>query len=278
MKTLLTIFGIIALLIFSSADANAQSLTAVFSAQIEEDEIDAFMDDVDMAFFNVQGDDDMFTVYSLVDFDTTSIGQVAGIDSLSLDLPQSNAFFSAAGDMEFFLATDTRVVDVTDPARYISDQANGGNFGADVVGTEFGTLHPLGTGTYTETMTGDIDNFAFSLDAAGEAFAVSQINSGGLLRIIATPADLVVQATYAGSAPFIDGVVAPVLNVTPGAGGGGTPLLGDVNLDGIVDFFDIQPFIDLLAAQTFQAEADIDGNMVVDFFDIQPFIDILATP
>ena len=53
-------------------------------------------------------------------------------------------------------------------------------------------------------------------------------------------------------------------------------LLGDVNMDGVVDFFDIQPFIDVLAAQTFQAEADIDGNMVVDFFDIQPFIDILA--
>ena len=53
-------------------------------------------------------------------------------------------------------------------------------------------------------------------------------------------------------------------------------LLGDVNLDGTVDFFDISPFIDLLANQTFQAEADIDGNGVVDFFDIQPFIDILA--
>ena len=52
--------------------------------------------------------------------------------------------------------------------------------------------------------------------------------------------------------------------------------LGDVNLDGVVDFFDIQPFITVLSAQTFQAEADIDGNGVVDFFDIQPFIDILS--
>ena len=53
-------------------------------------------------------------------------------------------------------------------------------------------------------------------------------------------------------------------------------LLGDVDLNGTVDFFDIAPFIDLLALQTFQFEADIDGNGTVDFFDIQPFIEILA--
>ena len=58
--------------------------------------------------------------------------------------------------------------------------------------------------------------------------------------------------------------------------GGPLALTGDVNMDGVVDFFDIQPFIDLLAAQEFQDEADIDRNGAVDFFDIQPFIDILA--
>ena len=54
------------------------------------------------------------------------------------------------------------------------------------------------------------------------------------------------------------------------------PLLGDVNLDGVVDFFDIQPFIDLLSDREFQNEADIDRSGVVNFIDIQPFIDILA--
>ena len=53
-------------------------------------------------------------------------------------------------------------------------------------------------------------------------------------------------------------------------------LLGDVNSDDVVDFFDIAPFIELLSSQTFQAEADIDGNGAVDFFDIQPFINILS--
>lgn len=54
-------------------------------------------------------------------------------------------------------------------------------------------------------------------------------------------------------------------------------LLGDVNRDGVVDFFDIQPFIEVLANEGTQAEADIDQNGVVNFFDIQPFIEILAS-
>ena len=61
-----------------------------------------------------------------------------------------------------------------------------------------------------------------------------------------------------------------VLTVTTGAVG--NPLLGDVNLDGIVNFFDIQPFIDRLTSGEYQAEADVDINGVVNFFDIAPFI------
>ena len=54
-------------------------------------------------------------------------------------------------------------------------------------------------------------------------------------------------------------------------------LIGDVNLDGVVDFFDIGPFIGVLSGGGgFSPEADIDQNGVVDFFDIQPFIDILS--
>ena len=54
------------------------------------------------------------------------------------------------------------------------------------------------------------------------------------------------------------------------------PTLGDVNRDGIVNFFDISPFADVLSADAFQAEADVDGNGVVDFFDIAPFIELLS--
>ena len=52
-------------------------------------------------------------------------------------------------------------------------------------------------------------------------------------------------------------------------------LLGDVNLDGIVNFFDIAPFIAVLVEGRYQVEADINMCGVVDFFQIQPFIDLL---
>lgn len=283
MKVLLSIFGILTLLISSSANLNAQSLTAVFSAQVEEDEIDGFTpaatpEDpepeavIDQAFFNVQGDDDGFTVYSLVDFDTSTIGQVSAVTSISLDLGQSNAFFSVDGGLEFFLAVDTRAVELTDTARYMTDQANGGNIGAAVVGDAFGTLYPLGTGTYTETMTGDVDTFTLSLDSAGEAFAISQINSGGLLRIIATPADLGVQATYAGAGTFFDMPTFPTLNLTVTS----SIRLGDVDMNGVVDFFDIQPFIQVLSTGGDQLEADVNEDGLVNFSDIAGFISILS--
>ena len=54
-------------------------------------------------------------------------------------------------------------------------------------------------------------------------------------------------------------------------------LLGDVNLDGGVNFLDISPFISLLSTAGFQNEADIDQNGTVNFLDITPFIDILSS-
>ena len=53
-------------------------------------------------------------------------------------------------------------------------------------------------------------------------------------------------------------------------------LKGDVNLDGMVTFLDINSFISVLSNGGFQAEADADCDGDVDFLDIQPFIDILA--
>ena len=53
-------------------------------------------------------------------------------------------------------------------------------------------------------------------------------------------------------------------------------LLGDVDRNGVVDSSDISPFISLLAAGQFQAEADIDQSGIVDFEDISPFVSLLT--
>lgn len=52
--------------------------------------------------------------------------------------------------------------------------------------------------------------------------------------------------------------------------------LGDVNLDGFVNFLDINPFITLLSTNTYQCEGDADESGVVDFLDIAAFIDLLS--
>ena len=55
-----------------------------------------------------------------------------------------------------------------------------------------------------------------------------------------------------------------------------TVRLGDVSLDGTVNFLDISPFIAALSTGEFQAEADIDQNGMVNFLDISPFIGLLS--
>ncbi|MEM6912248.1 MAG: hypothetical protein AAF555_11800 [Verrucomicrobiota bacterium] len=209
------IFNILTGVLLALVPVKAATITGTFSAQVEEDEIDAFSGAVDQAFFNVQGDDDAFTVYSLVDFPTTSISLPSGaqVVGLSLSLTQSNAFFSSDGGLEFFLASDTRAIDLSDSARYQTNNPPG-NLGGDVVGTSFGTLLSLGTGAYAEANTGDTDIFSLTVSSSVEAFILSQIGAGDLLRVIATPADLGVQATYSGANSQLDPPSPPVLTLT----------------------------------------------------------------
>ena len=54
------------------------------------------------------------------------------------------------------------------------------------------------------------------------------------------------------------------------------PLLGDANLDGSVNFLDIAPFIGILSAGDFLAEADVNQDGSVNFLDISPFVDLLS--
>ena len=54
-----------------------------------------------------------------------------------------------------------------------------------------------------------------------------------------------------------------------------TVVLGDSNLDGVVNFLDISPFINFIF-YGYQTESDINEDGIVDFFDIAPFIRLLS--
>ena len=58
--------------------------------------------------------------------------------------------------------------------------------------------------------------------------------------------------------------------------GGASPLIGDVNMDGEIDFLDIPPFIARVISGVFLAEADANGDGDIDFLDIPGFIDLIT--
>ena len=53
-------------------------------------------------------------------------------------------------------------------------------------------------------------------------------------------------------------------------------LLGDVNMDGLVNLLDVQPFINLISTSEYQEEADLNGDGAVNLLDVQLFIEALG--
>ena len=53
-------------------------------------------------------------------------------------------------------------------------------------------------------------------------------------------------------------------------------LLGDVNLDGVVNLLDVSPFVSHLQNSTFQAEADLNGDGQVNLLDVSLFVNVLS--
>ena len=120
------------------------------------------------------------------------------------------------------------------------------------------TLADLTPGTFEEIPDTNLQQFTFETPmefAAGEEIVVGQTGFNSAL----------------GSVVGV-GFERIILTL----GGGASPLLGDVNMDGMIDFLDIPEFIARVTGGEFQAEADINGDGDVDFLDIPEFIDLLT--
>ena len=68
-----------------------------------------------------------------------------------------------------------------------------------------------------------------------------------------------------------------ISNVLTVPGGPMGPLIGDADLNGVVEFADIPAFIAVLQSGVFLDEADINRDGVVTFSDIAPFIVVLSS-
>ena len=53
-------------------------------------------------------------------------------------------------------------------------------------------------------------------------------------------------------------------------------LLGDVNLDGVVNLLDVEPFVALITNGAFQAEGDINQDGFVNLLDVEDFIALIS--
>ena len=132
---------------------------------------------------------------------------------------------------------------------------------------DISNLSQYGLGSANNGGGTDGQEFTFPADAVtAGSFIYVTTDSAGFNEFFGFDAD------YITGAMSINGDDAVELF----EGGVVLDVFGDINMDGEIDFFDIQPFIDVLSAGGDQAEADANCDGTVDFFDIQPFIDILA--
>ena len=93
------------------------SLTADSSAEILLDGVRTFNGDVSQAFFNIQGDDDTFARFAVVDFASPDFGaDVTDLSDVTLSLTQDNAGFSTSGNFVVFIASDTSAITVDSAA------------------------------------------------------------------------------------------------------------------------------------------------------------------
>jgi hypothetical protein len=202
----------------SSLAATASS-EAINNATIEADDPNTQEDEGGPAgspqFFNAQGNDDGFVEFGVADFDGSAFqgsAPAVGIESMSLTLTESNAFFSNAGGVQVMLTEDTSTA-YADLAADTSDDP-------DAVGSQLSPKGVVATGQYNQDGDGTTDVFEFSLTSAQEDYLVNQINNGNPIRTIVAANELGTAATYAGysngqdTQDPSDDVAGPTLSAT----------------------------------------------------------------
>ena len=198
----------------------------------------------------------------------TARGQVI---PLELEMGSQGDFFAAPGGLTLaddgawfvFTITEQTMIDI-DISRTVPEPDLGASlFGGDVTGFSFGRL------LVSQMFTSSFGPLAF-IELADDEEEDTLGGPGGdprfqLLLFPGTYSLLVYSYTNPGGTFLIESNVG-ISNV----------ILGDVNLDGVVNLLDVDFFIDRLATGTFQAEADCNQDGEVNLLDIDPFIAILA--
>ncbi len=120
---------------------------------------------------------------------------IDGISEMEISYMQANAGFTSDGPVEFFISFDTTV----SGGDYSGLSHNGTAAGLD--DSQFSdspASQSLGTGTFTEADTGDVDTYTLTLSGSLESSLVDAINNGTPFSIILGVPDGDAAVTYAG--------------------------------------------------------------------------------
>ncbi len=202
-------------------------------------------------FFNIEGSaNTTFSSFGVIDFllsNESFGGTVTGVNSVTLNLTESNASFTAPGNFSVYVTdnTTTSIANNGTSPLFFTDSTNSGTVGTDTVGPvppSPDTLFPLtflGTFNFTtmgNTNNGQVDMIPLAFTGSSLTGLVNLINSNATLRLVLTPDDVGTAATFGGATNsnatlrqtlLIDANVAglPYWDTngsSPGLGGSGT--------------------------------------------------------
>lgn len=150
-------------------------------------------------FFNIQGQSaGNFASFGVADFSAASFGigfTVADISNFELRLVEANASFTAPGTLDFWLTSDiTTSIQPGSSLAWQNDVMPAG------VGNQLPTEY-LGSGMFNTTgnvNSGQLNTYAFSLSNSAKSMIVDALNSNSTIRLVITPGDTTVAATFAG--------------------------------------------------------------------------------
>jgi len=185
-------------LVLTGGNAEATSISAFAYDNATVMPIGPRTGDNGKRFFNMEGrDNGDFAAFGVADLQFCHPrNELLGASAtLTVALVQANTFFTHDGSLHFWLTTDitTDIQPSEDPAvRYIDTDDPDGLAG-QLVPRFF-----LGSGEFIAGASGQVDSFTFPLSNEALSYLQGQIQSGGPARIVISPANHDVAATYAG--------------------------------------------------------------------------------
>ena len=165
-------------------------------------------------FYNLEGSSAAAnSSFGVIDFSFSGItlpSTPTNIAGATLNLTESNSAFSAAGPVSVYLAS-TAANTVSIESTNTNLNYVGTNNGLASVDTDLGTLTLLGSGTFTNTGTGNPDLYSLSFTGSALSQLISTLSAKGTLRLVMTPDAATTAATWAGFSNSTFGTPGPSL-------------------------------------------------------------------